>query len=150
MAPFFIQENMQSILSIQITDIQGDGFHLMIDVKVKRKKLRLLIDSGASRTVFDETRMKFHFPDINLLTLDRLSTGLGTSTLQGNYTVLSSITLGKHKIEKYKAVVLDLQHVNESYHQIDVQKIDGVLGSDLLKELNAVINYGDATLTLTT
>lgn len=140
---------MVSILPIQITDIQGDGFHLMIDVRVKRKKLRLLIDSGASRTVFDENRMKLHFPELELLLLDRLSTGLGTNSLQGNYTILSSLTLNKHQIKNYKAVILDLHHVNESYVQIGVKEIDGVLGSDLLKEFNAVIDYGNSILTLT-
>jgi predicted aspartyl protease len=141
---------MISILPIQITDIQGDGFHLMIDVRVKRKKLRLLIDTGASRTVFDEGRMKLHFPELELSLLDRLSTGLGTSTLQGNVTLLSTITFNNHQIKNYKAVVLDLHHVNESYLQIGVQKIDGVLGSDLLKRFNAVIDYGNSTLTLKT
>jgi predicted aspartyl protease len=141
---------MVSILPIQITDIQGDGYHLMLTIKVKRKEFRLLIDTGASRTVFDETQMKLHFPRTKLLPLDRLSTGLGTSTLQGNFTILSSLTLNKHSIKNYKAVVLDLQHVNESYSQINIPKIDGVLGSDLLKEWNAVIDYGKATLTLTT
>jgi predicted aspartyl protease len=141
---------MVSVLPIQITDIQGDGFHLMIDVKVKRKKLRMLIDTGASRTVFDENRMKFHFPELELVLLDRLSTGLGTNNLQGNFTMLSSLKLDKHRVNNYKAVILDLHHVNESYKQIGVQQIDGVLGSDLLKELNATINYKDSTLTLST
>ena len=36
------------------------------------------------------------------------------------------------KIKNYQTVLLDLSHVNNSYSQIKIKPIDGVLGSDIL------------------
>lgn len=45
---------MITTIPLQILPIENDGFHLMIVVKINRKNANLIIDTGASRTVFDE------------------------------------------------------------------------------------------------
>ncbi|MBK7570589.1 MAG: hypothetical protein IPI10_02830 [Bacteroidetes bacterium] len=37
--------------------IEDDGLHLIVDSEVNGKSCRLLIDTGASRTVFDQNRI---------------------------------------------------------------------------------------------
>ena len=44
--------------------------------------------------------------------------------------------------------MLDLSHVNQSYEQIGLKPIDGVLGSDVLLKYNAVIDYEKKILKL--
>jgi len=50
------------------------------------------------------------------------------------------------KIRKYPAVALDMSHVNQSYNELDLPPIDGVIGSDILMKYGAVINYGTGVL----
>lgn len=77
-----------------------------------------------------------------------LSTGLGTNSMESQSIHLSSLKFGKIVIWNYDMVLLDLNHVNVSYESIGIKHIDGVLGNDLLYDLNAVIDYNARTLKL--
>lgn len=131
------------IIPLELINIDADGFHLMMNAKIGRKKVRLLVDTGASKTVFDETRLKKILgPENNEFTLsEQLSTGLGTNKMESQTSVLKSIKIGSAKLKNLEVVVLDLSHVNVSYELIGEKGIDGVLGSDLLSQFDAVIYY---------
>lgn len=135
-------------IPLEIISIQGDGFHLMISVKMGRKKLNMLVDTGASRTVFDLTELLKKDPNIELLDLDRLSTGLGSKSVPGKLVELKKLYLGGIVINDYPAIVLDLSHLNESYRELKLPSVQGVLGSDLMMEYSASINYRKKILTL--
>lgn len=123
--------------------------HILLKAKIGRKHANLLIDTGASRTVFDKDRIQRYISESMFQPLNRLSAGLGTNSLEGSLIVLPTLKLGEVIIKNYTAAVLDLQHVNDSYKSMGLTEIDGVLGSDLLFLYNAVIDYKNRTLTLT-
>ena len=139
-----------SIIPIDVVKIDEDGYHLMLYAKISRKKVRLLIDTGASRSVFDKTRLDSILgnKDNEYETLEQLSTGLGTNSMESQTTCLKSFKIGDIKIKNLDVVVLDLNHVNESYAMIGEKGIDGVFGSDLLKKYDAVIYYKEKKLKL--
>ena len=139
---------MRTVLPLELVDIQLDGYHLFVPVRIGRKNGRLLVDSGASRTVFDEDQLKKLFPKIKLEAMDRLSTGLGSNSVAGSVVKIATLGLGRLKLLDYEAIVLDLSHVNESYKLLGMPAIDGVLGSDLLMKYNALLDYGKKKLTL--
>lgn len=131
------------IIPLDLINIDVDGFHLMMNAKIGRKKIRLLVDTGASKTVFDETRLKKILGPNNdeFESTEQLSTGLGTNKMESQTSVLKSIKIGNVKLQNFEVVVLDLSHVNVSYQLIGEKGIDGVLGSDLLSKFEAVIYY---------
>jgi predicted aspartyl protease len=47
-----------SNIPLELMNIEGDGYHLMIEAEVNEKTVRLLVDTGASKTVFDKTRLQ--------------------------------------------------------------------------------------------
>ena len=108
----------------------------------------MILDTGASRTVFDETRIANFVDSETIEEQDRLSTGLGTSSMESKKVVINTIELGEIKITKYNAAVLDLSHVNQSYQKLDIEPVDGVLGGDILYDYDAVINYHKKELLL--
>lgn len=138
---------MKTVIPIKALKLE-DGFHLLINVRVNGKAARLLIDTGASKTVFDKGRCIQFLSADKFEKHDKLSTGLGTSSMKSHLAVISKITLGKINIKNYKTVVIDLSHVNVAYAQMDQKPIDGVLGSDILKRYKAVIDYGKKKLIL--
>ncbi|MBI4929226.1 MAG: clan AA aspartic protease [Bacteroidetes bacterium] len=139
---------MTTSIPIQILKLD-DGFHLLISIRVNGKAARALIDTGASQTVFDNTRIKHFLKSEKLEKHDKLSTGLGTNDMKSHLVVMEKISLGKIEIKNYKTVVIDLSHVNAAYKQMKQKPIDGVLGSDLLKKYKAVIDYGKKKLVIT-
>lgn len=134
---------MPSIIPILLTAIEDDGFHLMIDVEVNGIPARMLIDTGASRSVFDLERITQFFAekDPEMEDNEQLSTGLGTREMQSQVVSLGEFKLGDLRIKNYPAVVIDLSHVNLSYKELNLDPIDGVLGSDILVKYGAVIDY---------
>ena len=139
---------MVTIIPFKIINIDGQGFHLMIKVYINRKAANLVIDTGASKTVFDKTRFDKYVNETDFETHDKLSTGLGTNSMQSHKTTIKKIKIGEAEIVNYEAILLDLSHVNNSYEQVGLHPIEGVLGSDILKDYNAVIDYEKKSLKL--
>ena len=135
-------------IDLELLSIEGDGFHLMVSAKIGRKKIRMLVDTGASKSVFDKERLSKIIGNEEFENMEQLSTGLGTSTMQSQMTEVSSFSIGKVKIIDSPVVVMDLSHVNESYKALGDKGIEGVLGSDFLEFHNAVIYYKKPRLKL--
>jgi hypothetical protein len=128
--------------------LDEEGFHLMIKVHINGKVANLIIDTGASKTVLDKTLIEKYVKHSNFDAHDKLSSGLGTSTMESQITSLKKIQIGDLVIDNYTTVLLDLSHVNESYKSIGLKPIIGVLGSDLLMRYNAIIDYEKRLLKL--
>ncbi len=139
---------MISTIPFKILNIDGEGFHLMIKIKINNKLSNLIIDTGASKTVFDKHRIKNFVSEKKFDTHDKLSSGLGTNSMESQLVTLKKIKIGEVEILNYHTILLDLSHVNQSYEQIGLKPIDDVLGSDVLLKYNAVIDYEKKILKL--
>ena len=139
---------MITSIPLKILDIAGDGYHLMIKVYINKKVANVIVDTGASKSVFDKTRIEKYVSDKTFEKHDSLSSGLGTNTMVSELVTIKKIKIGDLGIENYKTILLDLSHVNNSYEQIGLKHVDGVLGSDILLKYNAVIDYEKKILKL--
>jgi predicted aspartyl protease len=130
-------------IRLEIVPIEEDGYHIFITAMINGKAARMLVDTGASRTVFDAERIKSFLSCKNqkFKKIDKLSTGLGTNTMESHTINLKSFSLDETVLKDYTAVVLNMEHVNQSYTMLSYPAIDGVLGGDLLHQLKAVIDY---------
>jgi predicted aspartyl protease len=128
-------------IPIQLIIIEGDGFHLMLNGFINNIPARFLIDTGASRSVFDQENIKQFATGVSFEDNEKLSTGLGTNEMPSQVLILESLQFGELLIADYQAVAIDLRHVHLSYQNLGLPQIDGVLGGDLLKQYKAVINY---------
>ena len=138
----------ENILKLNLLSIEGDGYHLYVEAEINGQQANLLVDTGASKTVFDSTCITQYTGENTLVELDKLSTGLGTDSMPGHLIEIDEIRLGAITINNYKGLALDLGHVNASYKKMGIAPIDGVLGSDILQEHNAVIDYKNKQLVL--
>lgn len=132
---------MTTTIPFKVLSIGGEGFHLIMKVYINRKVANVIIDTGASKTVFDKKRILKYVTDKKFTKHDNLSSGLGTNTMKSHFTSLKKIKIGEIEISDYKIILLDLSHVNKSYHQVGLPQIDGILGSDIFLKYNAVIDY---------
>lgn len=139
---------MKSTLPLTIQAIENDGYHLLTTVLINSKKALVIIDTGASRSVFDETRIIDFIGHNNLTEHDKLSSGLGTNTMTSKKVMLEKLDLNGLVLNNYEATLLNLHHVNESYQKIGLSPIDGILGGDILTDYKAVIDYKNSKLVL--
>src|SRR5258705_6149080 len=128
------------IIPLKILKIENDGIHLLMKVKINNKVARLIVDTGASRTVLDKNRIHRCVKEKNFEKHESLSTGLGTSDMESHIVEIKKLEIENWKFENIVWVLLDMSHVNNSYSQIGLKEIDGVLGGDILMKFNGVIN----------
>jgi predicted aspartyl protease len=146
---FFKTNNMKNYTTIPMTllDMGEGGNHLIIKVKINGKTGNLVLDTGASKSVFDKTRFERFRKDAELTKNAQLSAGVGNNDLISHAVLIKKIQFGKLVIKEYDAVLMDLAHVNESYVGMGFKPMDGVLGSDILYVFKAIIDYSKMTLT---
>jgi len=128
-------------IPFEYISIEADGVHIIMDAKINNKNCRLLIDTGASRTVFDHNRITNFVDEPEIEENQQLSTGLGTNDMQSHILVLDSLELGSLLLINYQCVIIDMVHINQSFASIGLAPIDGVLGGDILSIYKAEIDY---------
>lgn len=131
---------------ITLASLNDDGFHLMVEIGLFGKKCRAVVDTGASRTVFDRKLIEQHVEEV-FTSEDNGTTTLFT-TSQMIQAIVPKFKIGKLIIKKYHAVGLDLDSVNMAYAEMGHPRIDAILGSDIFYDYQAKINYKKLTLTL--
>jgi hypothetical protein len=117
-------------------------------LSIEGEKANCILDTGASKTVFDSERIKRFLKREALHKNERLSTGLGTASMHSQVLFISKLELDTYTIKKLPTIVLDLSHINQTYTSIGFEPIDGVIGSDVLMDAKGIIDFGKSTLTL--
>ena len=144
-------ENMRRFIEvpIQLLDIEGEGFHIMVRGMIHGKEASFLIDTGASRSVFDPKTITAFIEDIQFEKKEGLSAGVGSSDLESATFVIDRLGIGALEITDYEGVALDLENIHEMYGKLGLPHIDGIIGGDVLRRHKAVINYRSRKLRLT-
>ena len=124
---------------LTLINLQDDGFHLLVEIVVFGEKLFAVLDTGASRSVFDKKLMEKHVKELTISDDTQAATIFSTSTtLQG---IIPKLKIGGLTLKKYPSVGLDLQGVSDTYLQMGHPPIAGIIGGDILMEFNAKIDY---------
>jgi predicted aspartyl protease len=139
---------MATRIKLTVFSLDKDGFHVKLKVKINGKPAILILDTGASRTVFDKNAVEEFFPEADLEKHEARTSGVGSNELQSYSAIINELEIGSLKIKKYHCAILDLTHVNMAYEMVGRPKVHGVLGGDILKKYKAKINYETKTMTL--
>ncbi len=137
---------MQIKLPIQLIELEEYNFHPVISSEINDRKANWVIDTGASRTVFDKNK----FNDYHLLgEEDEIhSASVSDQPISTSLAELKSIRLGKLIVSDLKVAVIDFSHINKLYLKAGGPEICGLIGSDFLTKYNAVIDFKKKILTL--
>ncbi|MCX6353197.1 MAG: retropepsin-like aspartic protease [Bacteroidetes bacterium] len=133
-------------IPLQAMPISDDGYHIFVEMEVNEHTVNMLLDTGASRTVFDSSKLKKIIKELALEVNEDRATGLGSDDVENFITEVKQIKIGKLTITDFQIGVLDLSHVNKSYKRMDIRPITGVLGSDILVKYGAIINFAEESL----
>lgn len=120
--------------------------HLLVHARINGVQGRFVLDTGAGRSVVEASRQrKFRLttPD----TVRSVAIGAGGSVplrmSHGN-----RLQIGGFNDHAFTAYLMPLEHVNLAFLRRGLGSIDGVIGADVLRKGDAVVDYGSATLYL--
>lgn len=138
---------MRSItVPLILINLQDDGFHLLVEIVVFGEKLFAVLDTGASRSVFDKALMEKHIQELTLHEEMQAATIFSTSTtLLG---IIPKLKIGALTLKNYHSVGLDLQSVTDTYLQLGHPAVSAIIGGDILMEFDAKIDYKNKVLRL--
>lgn len=140
-------------IPIKLLNLHDDGFHLLVEVVVFGHLFNAVLDTGASRTVFDKNIAEKHLSDdIQLYNTNLQSTGLGTNTMESYSLVIPDLRLGVDTytevgklqvlhLRDFEVAVLDLSAINYAYERMGLEPVIGVIGGDILVNYGAIIDY---------
>jgi len=122
-----------------LVNLQDNGFHILVEIVVFGEKLFAVLDTGASRSVFDKSLLEKHVENLKEDDEQQAATIFSSATtLVGNIPLLQ---IGKLKLPNYETVAIDLQSVSDTYLQMGQPAIAGIIGGDILVEYNCKIDY---------
>jgi len=140
---------MKARIPLNLVKLEDGNYHLSLEsVFANGLKGWWIIDSGASKTVFDQSLTELYEkiePDENVFIQ---SAGIGEGKLDTSLGNLKSFKIGSVTIEPFQVALLDLSHINKVYFHATEKEICGLIGSDFLLQKKAVIDYGKLQLTL--
>lgn len=139
---------MEFPVPIRFVEIEKSGTHIAVSGFVNGNLANILIDTGASQTVFDKNRIHLFSAQTEFEKAEQLSKGLGSDSMEGFNFSIKQFILGDLLLDNYEIVALDLSHINAAYQQLNLGAIDMVLGGDFLKKYEANIQYGCSKLWL--
>ncbi len=146
-----IAKNMRRYIEVplQLLDIEGEGFHIMVEGQIHGKEAHFLVDTGASRSVFDPKTLSSFIDNLTFEKKEGITAGVGSSDLESSTFRIDIFTIGDMEIHDYEGVALDLDNIHEMYGKLGLPHIDGIIGGDLLKRHKAIVNYKNKKVRLT-
>jgi predicted aspartyl protease len=120
--------------------------HFEVQAVINGLSARLLVDTGASRTVI--ARDSVSKLKLAITESEAKAGGVGTSEHAVAFGVVDTLELQSFHISSLPVGVLDLTHVNQSLVANGGRNIDGAIGGDLMTGRAAVIDYQHAIIYL--
>jgi len=113
--------------------------HFKIISKINGVKGVFILDTGASSTFIDIS-LKDKFKLKSKTSLIEAS-GAGPNKLTTQLSKNNSIKIGSWRSEKFQILLIDLSNVNNAFASIKTQAVDGIIGADILKTGNGILDY---------
>ena len=112
--------------------------HYLIVAKVNGIDGRFILDTGASNSCIC-TSLEDKFKVISKQSKEKASSANSEMT-NTKISKRNTIQIGKWE-DKINLISFDMNHINNALSQKKVSPIDGILGADILKKSNSILDY---------
>lgn len=124
------------------------GIHLVVDVRRGRQRLRFLIDSGASNTVVDLSKIRPHDAHPHDSALQIQTAAAEGSRQNAPLVRMKGIKLGEITLPAWDVAGMDFSGIRSAYKSLALKPVSGILGGDVLQYYRARLDYGQHQLEL--
>ncbi len=135
-------------LPLEIVELDSMSYHIMVEGMINGLPCHLIIDTGASRTVFDRNYFGEELEILTVTTEDLHTAGIMAGNIETVFARAKYFSLEGFTLENLQIVLIDLTAINDIYRSVTGKNIHGLLGSDFLVRHKAVIDFKNSILTL--
>lgn len=133
-------------IPVEILRIDPHGYHLFVAIQWRGKALRMLVDTGASRTVLGRLWMAAFAANLPVMENEEPSYGINSEALVTSQVYMEGLEYNGHPFPPCTLSIIDLEGVNRLYGTIGVPLIDGILGADWLVDWHAELDLQNARI----
>ncbi len=137
-------------LPLEIIELDTLSYHIMVEGQINGIPCHLIIDTGASRTVFDRNYFENDVEILEDRTDDLLTAGLLASNIESVIANAATFSMAGFTLKNLRIILIDLTSINGIYKPVTGKNIHGLLGSDFLLNHGAVIDFENRSLALHT
>lgn len=118
--------------------------HLFIRAKINGVVGDFILDTGASNSCIDFA----HIDMFNVIPSDSKTkaSGAGANGMHTQVTYDNHLQLGRWHHKNFNFVIIDLTHVNIALTEYKTKNVHGIIGSDVLLQGEAIIDYKNKVL----
>lgn len=113
--------------------------HFEIKAKINNVKGRFILDTGASNSCVSfgsEAHFKLKTKNSKIK-----ASGAGATNMNTLISKKNTIKIGQDNLKNQTLILFDLSHVNTALENHNCEIVDGIIGADILKKGEAVIDY---------
>jgi len=136
---------MQEIC-FEIIELEDNTFHPLVKAEFPGlDEYWWVIDSGASKSVFDVTLTDYYISDREDSVM---ATGLGKEVVETISGIIPEFTIGGFNFGSLNVALVDFHHINDEYAKFSAKKIVGLIGCDFLYSHNALLDFEQTKMVL--
>lgn len=129
---------MPKSIPFELVELEPESFHMLVDATINDEPVKLIVDSGASRSVFDKSydsgkRIK----GIS----DTVAVGFMSDNVNIELASIPSLIVAGVKFKDFPIALADLSSLRELYKSITGLNVAGLLGCDFLVQNVSSVNF---------
>ena len=123
----------------------NENVHPIVEAYIEDQVVRLVIDTGASHSCMSKKSIK-HLIGKKDKKADAVL-GIGRGRSKNRFVRVPVFRIGDLEIYNYQFLSIQINHINKMLSSLRLKPIDGLLGSDILYNYKAVIDYKTRKIT---
>ncbi|HRS54125.1 MAG TPA: pepsin/retropepsin-like aspartic protease family protein [Bacteroidales bacterium] len=132
-------------IPFEIVKLDDDGVQIFTNSYLNNIPARMIIDTGASKSLISNEFIEKHFPNYTQnKILNTKGSGIGEKLKKSFKTTLPCISYKNHITENFEIIIIDFEHIHNVFEYLGLEKINGILGCDLLKLWELNIDYSQS------
>lgn len=132
---------------LNIVELEQGDFHTLVNGRVAGKAVRMVLDTGASRSCMDMAYVAEMLPKLQTSVHEGVTAGIGGDDFEVRTADISDFRIGHFQMDCYRDMaLLDFSYINLAYQRLRRKPVQVILGNDFLVQHKAVIDYANKIL----
>ena len=132
----------ENTISFQLTNSN----HILVECEINYVLGIFIVDTGASNSCINSkltTKFNLDFEISN-----EKASSASSKINETYYSKNNIFKIGNYEESNFDLVLFDMTFINNSLKEKGVSEVDGIIGGDILSELNVCINYKKKEISL--
>ena len=132
---------------LNIVELEQGDFHTLVNGRVAGKAVRMVLDTGASRSCMDMAYVVEMLPQLHTAVHEGVTAGIGGDDFEVRTANVPDFRIGRFRLDCYETMaLLDFSYINLAYQRLHRKPVQVILGNDFLVQHKAVIDYANKIL----